>query len=98
MDVESGQRILIARKLLKLTQRKAATEYGVKPWVVSAIERGDHIPTYEQMNVIGSFLAQQLGRRIEDFFPNYISRDGKNPGPGSPLPDSAGNRSNDDVT
>jgi len=90
--VESGIRIKICRVGLELSQRQFSKELGLKPWLISAIERGDVPPSYEHMRIIGSYLAERLGGTIRDFFPNYIPRDGHNTGPGSPPPNLAETR------
>jgi transcriptional regulator with XRE-family HTH domain len=98
MSAESGRGIKLRRVALQLTQRKFATECGVKTWLISALERGEYTPTYEEMRAIGSFLGEQLGGTVRDFFPNYISRDGKNSRPESAPSESAGNRTHNDQT
>lgn len=96
MSVASGRRVRAARAFMGLNQAGLATKCKEKPWVISAIERGQYRPTYDQMRAIGLVLAEAVGGTIRDFFPNYISRDGKNPLHGGSTADPAGNRTRDE--
>ena len=81
MSIPSGRRVRAARVLLGWTQTDLSNrcvDMTMSISLISAIERGQHRATHEQMKAIGLVLAEAVGGRVQDFFPNFIPRDGDN--------------------
>ena len=96
MGVASGRRVRIGRVAIGLTQKEFAKRCGLRPWLISVIERGEHPITHDLMRTIGEVLAKETGGRIVDFFPFFIPKDADNTGPGSPPQNLVGNQARTD--
>ena len=96
MSLAGGRRVRIGRVAIGLTQRQFAQLCGLRPWLISVIERGEHPITHDLMRTIGEVLAKETGRSIVDFFPSFIPKSTDNPRPESAISQLVGNeRTND---
>jgi len=94
--VEPRERVRLGRLKLRKGQVRFAQDLGISPWAYGSFERGTRKLSYEEMRLVGTYLAEQLGLTIRDFFPGYIPRDGADMPRGRGHFDAARYRANDD--